>query len=497
LDRGRRRALIFFWATVILSLGLGVLIYLEPGWWNHNSEYRWQVLWHGRKEMALWVFSGLSAVVVLSYVIWENFLSQLAGRSRDFSAGVLILLAGILSPVVLAQVDRYGSYELLIRVLVADHTGYFTDAQRFGSREELVRTYLENWGSLQTHSRTHPPGVILVFMGLNRVAERSEGVQRVCQYLVGADAERGLKEHFQVDPAGQAGGMLALALMLISGAMSAVLGYYLLRRFYSAELSFISSLVLVSLPAFSHQAPMMDQVFAVLILGSALIALGGMGKLFRVGIWRMLPAGIVVGAGLWLSPGVWSALILIPLLSAAEMKTRQPDLTVIQILKKLAPAELIIIAGIIFGLWLGSLLAGASWLEIYRVNRLGWDFNNTISGRLSPWKWMIFNPYEFLFWCSLPVFLGVLVKIWLEVKSGGFSGKIDFFFWFSGAFFIILNFSGQICYESPRLCWFCLPLISGMSATGLITAMKKLHRLILIAFLELIIFQTVLLRLIY
>ena len=491
------KRMIYIIAVVILSLALDLLIYLYPGWFNHNSEYKWLVLWHGRRWAGLWVFFVWSAIVSLSYFLWRGFSKRLSQRVLTLFSASIIFLLGVLSPVIFTQIERYASYELLIRVMVSDHTGYFTDALRFKNQQELNQAYLENLGSLQTHSRTHPPGTVLIFMGLNRISAGSRMVQGFYQGLVKWSVREELREHFQVGVSEQAGAMLALILMLICAAISSVLGYFLVRRFYSSESAFISSLALVSIPAFSHKSPVMDQVFAMIILAATLIALRGSSRRSAGAFLAWFCSGLIIGFGLWLSPGVFSALILIPLLMLAESGTRDKVLRIKGILKKFVIAELIILAGVLLALYLGSMLIGANWLDIFRANRVGWHFNNSVSGRFDVWRWILFNPYEFFFFASLPVLMGLMLKLGLELGKLRSGGNIDYFLVFSGIFLLILDFSGQVCYESPRLCWFCFPIVSALAIEGLLSSMKKLHIFMIVVFLSLLTLHTTIVRLIY
>jgi len=410
----------------------------------------------------------------------------------------------MVSPVIFSQINRYGSYELLIRVFVQDHTGYWTDALRFKGREELVLAYLKNWKTLSTHSRTHPPGNILFFMGLNRIGENSELIQGAYKFLVKAEVREELGRYFGGDIGEQAGGLVGAMVMIFCGGLAVVLGYFLLRRFYSAELCFISGLILVSLPSFSHKVPIMDQFFAVVILGASFLAVGGDSRDKFRGFFRGIWAGVIIGIGLWFSPGVWVSVLLIPLLLyAKEDKNKLKDRS--GFFRSMVYLGTGLIMGILSLLIIGSVFLQANYLDIFWVNREGFYFNNFISGRVRVWKWILFNPYELLLWSSVPVGLGLLLKMGLEFKKGVerriFNAGLDNFFIVLIIILLVINLSGQLCYESPRLLWFILPLIVGVGLSGLCLALQNLHgwwRLILLfIIISVISFQCALFHLIY
>jgi hypothetical protein len=150
---------------------------------------------------------------------------------------------------------------------------------------------------------------------------------------------------------------------------------------------------------------------------------------------------------------------------------------------------------------IGSVLVNADYWEIFSINREGWHFNNSSSGRISPLKWIVFNPYEYFFWSSFPIFLGFFAKISHEIrniiKRSNDYGQIDAFFWLSLIFILILNISGQICYESPRLCWFFLPILASFGISGFSPDMQNLHNKTSIPVIILVLAQTGIMFLIY
>lgn len=492
-----KRLVILLAGLLLASLILYLLIYLYPDFWNHNSEYEWKVLWHGRRSKAaaaflLWMF------ILSAAFLARDFLGQkIVGKKLDLFSGGLIFLLGIASPLVFMQANRFGSYELLVRVLVSDHTGYFTDALKFKGRADLEKAYRGNLLSLSTHSRTHPPTNALLFMALNRAGKKSELLQDMYRFLVKEDARQQIENSFGVDIGEQTGAMLALMIMLGAGAFSGVLGYFLLRNFYSPSLCFVSCLALVSMPPFSAKAPVMDQVFAVFILGSSLIAVSSWKRMAGKGIL----AGLLIGAGVWLSPAVWSAPVLMLFLAAAAELKSEPRKGYQEIFKSVLVVGGAAIIAFCFMILLMSLFAGMSYPDVYRINRMGWHLNNAASGRTAAWKWIIFNPYEYLLWSSLIVAAGFAAKLWQEARKlcppDKQSEKIDPFFALSLAFISLLNISAQVCYESPRLCWFFLPFMACYGMAGFAGPMKNLHNRLWLLIFGLISLQTTLFILIY
>ena len=521
-ERANRKGIILVLGLALACASFDLLVYFRPELWNHNSEYQWRVLEHGRKAMLVPVFLLWSALVSAGLWGFRRAAKRLSGRKLDALAAGLIFMLGILSPLVFFKIDRFGDYELLVRIFVEDHTGYFSDAMKFRTRAGLNKAFRENLASLSSHGRTHPPADALLFMGLNRLAESSGAVQGLYKMVVKDEVRRQIQEHFGTAIAGQAAGMAALLMMLLAGGLSAVLGYFLGRRFSSPELGFISMLALVSLPAFSAKTPVMDQVYAVFILAAVLVALTHeKGRL-----WPGLIAGFIIGAGAWLSPSVWSAVFLIPLVLMARDLAAEPRKKFREIYESLLVLGLSGFMAAGFALWLGSLATKINYIDIFQLNRSGWFLNNTASGRISAWKWLLFNPYEYFFWASLPIFLGCalqcysakrfaeqqarcagrrrvaakheLGKSFIRIKNSWPNiSRTEGFFAAAFVFALLLNLSGQICYESPRLCWFFLPILANFGIAGFADFAQSLHRKIWYLVLTLVSLQTSILIAIY
>jgi len=494
---GNRDSAIFLAMLVVVSGFFCFLIYLQPDFFNHNSEYQWRVLNHGTKSALVWVPVLWTAILSAAFWLGSKFLTGANGAKANALAAGMIFLLGLASPLVFSQVNRFGADELLVRVFVADHTGYFTDAVKYRNRANLVKAYRENFSSLSTHSRTHPPADALLFMALNRAAEKSPGLRGIYEAFVNLEDRKKIESAFGIGEADQAGGWLALVMMMLAAALSAVFGYFLARKFFPAELSLTAGLILVTLPAFSAKTPVMDQVFSVFILGATLAAVGG-----RERKWgRGLAAGLIVGAGAWLSPGVWCAAILAPLLLAAEDLNSGWGANVKNITRDFLVIGIPALLGALAMIELGQYLAGMSYREVFELGRQGWHLNNAASGRVAVWKWMVFNPYEYFFWCSLPVFMGFLASVLSYVNSiwekAEFIGKERNFLAASILFMLALDLSGQICYESPRLFWFFLPIVAVISTFGLAKTVQNLHKLAFGAIFLTISFQTALMCIIY
>ena len=120
--------------------------------------------------------------------------------------------------------------------------------------------------------------------------------------------------------------------------------------------------------------------------------------------------------------------------------------------------------GVAVYIWIWKL----DFIAIWRANEAGWYFNNTTSGRIHMWKWILFNPYEFFAWLGVPVFCFFALAVWREAKKARLRkwGEIDPLVWAIFIFGLALDLSGRVCYESPRLAWFYAPFVCLVAAKG-------------------------------
>ena len=489
----RRKRFFYLLSFVFACLLIYLFIYLHPEYWNHNSEYKWRILWHGKRSAFLWVV--LVWLALVSIIYWLGSWILKAGfRYKSELILVLAFILGILSPLVFSEINRFGRYELLVKVFVADHTSYFTDAQRFKDKTELIRVFREDIAKLSTHTRTHPVAVVEFFRAINQWAERSELAQKVWKRLISPEVISQLEVHFKIPAKKQAGAFFIALMILVCGALVLVFSWLVLRRFYSEELCWLAVCVGASTPMFSLKAPVADQLFALFIIFSVYLFL--LKKWFYV---RAFAVGMIIGAGVWLSPSVWVSVPLAYFLLFAQMAEDERKLAEILKEKKIYWSGFLMALGILIGLVLLSKLMGIGYIEMFKLNRAGWRLNNVASGRVHIWKWILFNPYEYLFWLSVPLMFGFAVKVIDEIKKGIKRKQADYFFIAWVGFLLLLDISGQVCYESPRLLWFGVVLTIGpcLLGTAYVLGMKNFHNLGWILILGLAGIQSGLFHLIY
>lgn len=437
-------------ATVLYLVALA----LWPEFLNHNSEYRWPLLHHGSALQL--IPAGLALLVILAVLVSYHRRTDWPGLSRAQKTQTFLLLAltGLALQLIPISVHRLGLLELPVRVYLPDHTSYFTDAVRLKHEPDWKQKFPELVPQLHTHSRTHPPGAISFFQVFLRAAEKMPRWTDWLHHRVPRLQQAA--EHFHLRPDEIAAGVLAAGAMLALAILAVLMFYHTARAWgVREEVAWLGASFFLFTPTFSHKSPVLDQFFAFLIF----LGLWMFTAKSRKPGWGIV-AGLVLGAGLWWS---YTALAGLPLAAGLAAVWWWKDRSFPLFWAWAALGFGFVIAIVV--------LAGVSEADlraVYRANLAGWYFNNTVSGRVQMWKWILFNPYEFFAWLGVPLFLFFALAVAREFKAAWRRqwDRIDPLVWAVVLFGLALNFSGRVCYESPRLAWFYAPLVCLVAAKG-------------------------------
>ena len=442
-----------FPVAILTVLYLAALA-LWPEALNHNSEYQWPVLHHGiAKKIIPASFAILAIIVILVRLYQKLDWQNLSSRTRT-SLAFLILLTSLGLQIIPMTVHRMGLLEFPLRIYLPDHTSYFTDAIQF-QEKQLFEDFPKLVTQLHTHSRTHPPGAIQFFHSLIRVTQDLPGFVQWYNRTIPRSQEAAERFHLSFDEVAAGGLAAALIILMAAGTVIFCLWSGNLLQIENRAV-WLGACLFLFTPTFSNKSPVLDQYSSFLFLFGAAYFLWG---LKRKSLWPGLLCGFFLSSGLWWSYSFLAAPPLCLLLAAAWMKKNPSSRPFLYL-------GLFLIALIVMPL--AAWISGADPAAIYKANLAGWYFNNTVSGRIHMWKWILFNPYEFFAWLGVPIFLFFALAVGREVKKAWLKqwDRIDPLIWAIVIFGIALDLSGRVCYESPRLAWFYAPLVCLVAAKG-------------------------------
>lgn len=455
-----------------------VAILFTPSWLIGTPEYHWPVLRHAMTSM----FPAAALVLVLAGALAlmlaedaDAILRAPWGRSRLY---LCLLGLGLVFQLGPFAMHKMGLVEFPLRVYLPDHTSYFTDAAKIQDLDSWLSGYPREVPELATHSRTHPPGAILVFYAAQKFME---GHPRLSAAIVSAlprseEAERA----FSLTPAQTAAGPVMAALLLLMAAASVPLTFALARLFFTEDegenrtanqdpfangstnvQAVLAAALFAAAPAFSAKTPVLDHALGVMALLALWLTVSGV-RLRK--IERIVAGGGVIGFGLWLGLTLLAALPLCVLYSCAAIWKFRREGAPFRRCLVLETAVTVLLAGTASAV---VLLPGAalnvSWIEIYRaITQIGWRMNNELSGRVHAWMWIAFNSYEIMAFAGAPLaalFIMSAVGLFPKLRSRRFK-DLDPWLLALVVFLVLLDASGKVCYEASRLAWFSFPLIA-------------------------------------
>lgn len=294
------RALLLILSVVTLALAVAVLA--QVSWANGPAEWEWT--W--RPPGLAWGPALLAAAAAAALVAW----AVTRGASRIFPLGAGILGALLTFALIAAQP---GGLERVLGSLVSRNSfGYVWDEALAPNTAALLADYPAASAGLNQHSRTHPPGPLLlvrVLSGLGSATPGKEFAQAAIDREIGRarDRRRPLPARPPVP-----GAVLALAVLLPLAGAAAVWPLASLARSWGlppAAVSFAAALWLL-LPARTLFTPSLDQALPLLLTGAAALAAGK-------GLPRAALAGLVLFAACFLTWGCLAAVPFLLLISAA------------------------------------------------------------------------------------------------------------------------------------------------------------------------------------
>lgn len=452
-----------------VTLALAVAVFVQAPWANGPAEWEWTWRPPGPPGLA-WGPALLAAAAAAALV------AMAAGRG----AGRLFLpaagLAGALLTFALIAAQPGGLERVLGSLVSRNSFGYVWDAALAPETAALLADYPAASVGLNQHSRTHPPGPLLLVRALDRLdrlggpggataGNRTEGWTGAARAAIdreigrARDRRRPLPERPPVPEA-----VLALAILLPLAGAAAVWPLASLARSWElppAAVSFAAALWLL-LPARTLFTPSLDQALPLLLTGAAALAAGK-------GWPRAALAGVVLFAACFLTWGCLAAVPFLLLIAAAANPGGGGKGRAL----RLGPWRLGIAAPAVAGT-----AFAAPWVLLYATTA----FNPlaALSSALTLHRqiavdtrsyslWLAWNPYDVALLAG-PIVVGlawmtmVAPKTWREGSRGAFFLPL-LGFW---GLLILLWISGSVRGEIGRiwLMWMPFACVYAAAAVG-------------------------------
>ncbi len=396
----------------VLTAACGAAIHARLPLLNGPPEWQWiYAPPRGFWREWLMVAARLAPAAVLLAFLARRLSPRLPERLHC-AAGLAALVAwGLLY----AWVNLYARTELgpthIPRAITNDTTsGYFSVALDVGDRypplPELLRDYPRHQPRMPLHPSTHPPGPVLLFGGLIRLAEACPAP---AEAWLGALSWLGVRHDFLQPgtPPRQAAAMAAGLLLLLGGLAAAFPLFGLVRDSLGAgsaaeRAAWGAAAIWIHLPALHIFSPTLDAFYALF----GLTALWCAHRIIRGG---NAPAwGAACGALIaWLTFLSFTQLIWFVVIGAMLMLELAA--------RDLPPRRACVFATSTAAVWLGAMaLLKLAWgIDMLAIFRVAYELNDDFRAEVgrSYAVWLFYAPYDLLLTAGPAVALPALVLL--------------------------------------------------------------------------------------
>jgi len=295
---------------ILVTLELIVSVAQQLPFTNGPVEWEWAYHPPSLDGIGLLV-AGAVAVALIWWVARDR------APDARWALPLLIVLGWMLTLAVVRA--EPGGFSRVMEALSSRHTfGFVFDAGLAPETRELLADYPAATAELNQHTRTHPPGALLLVRGLDVIGRRLPPPREGSGSLSALAAE---SLHREMQRAGDRGRpvpqrppapwTLVLLAMLLP-ALSALAAWPLYRLALRLGLppspSLLAAALWILVPARSLFTPSLDQALPCLLLGAAILAAGP-------GRWRPFAAGMVLFLCLFVTYGYLAPAGLVALLT--------------------------------------------------------------------------------------------------------------------------------------------------------------------------------------
>jgi hypothetical protein len=303
----RRLALPLLLLFVTLDLIVAVATQLPSA--NGPAEWRWSYHPPGLEGLGLLI----AAALMVALTWWA---AQDRASDARWALPLFIALGWVLTLDV-ARAEPGGFRRVMASLASRNTFGFVFDAGLAPGNRELLADYPAATAQLNQHTRTHPPGALLLVRGLDRIGRRLPPPQPGSGTLAGLaaeslsrEAQRAADRHRPVPHNPPAAWTLVLLALLLPG-LSALAAWPLhrlaLRLGLPPNPALLAAAFWILVPARSLFTPSLDQALPFFLLLAAALAAGP-------GRWRPVAAGLVLFPCLFVTYGYLPAAPLVALL---------------------------------------------------------------------------------------------------------------------------------------------------------------------------------------
>lgn len=443
-----------------------------PEWqWSYLYIPTWQKIW----APLLIVF--LAVILTLKIERIRTFSPQ-----KTIIFLILIVILGIIFNASITFFSRSGLFSNIQRVIDPDNNGYFSTALTVKRTNVFLSSYDKKVLGFYQHAQGHPPGAILMHLGINNLASfLPKDIQNEVPIpktpKIAALWNRLLSYE-------KTGAILSIGVILLLANLNAVVMYFIGKYLYSQKVGFRAAILTLFIPAVSFFYPLPDVYFPLFASLAFLFLILG---LKEDSAFKLLLSGLTFSVGLFFSFSLLPFLIFyIFYFLLYSLK------------KSLSYKKALFLASIFLGAislfyFLLYLLAGYNLFSVFTTVMSGLPENRKYL------TWLFYNPYDFFIFTGIPLsgfFIYSLILIFKKISAKntyqliGKNMEILSFL----IMLVLLVVSGNVRGEVGRIWLPFMPFIALFTAFYITRLFGKKSRKEFLLILILAAFQTVLLQ---
>jgi hypothetical protein len=382
----RRFALPLLLALVTLAAVLAIGLQVPSA----NGPAEWQWPYHPPALHGLGLL--ITAALMVAFTWWT---AQDRARDARWALPLLVLLGWVLTLDV-ARAET-GGFRGVMEALASRHIfGFVFDEGLAPDTRDLFADYPKATAALNQHTRTHPPGALLLVRELDQIGRLlpaprpgSTGLTALAAECLDHEVQRAAVRHHPVPHPPPAAWTLVLLALLLPG-LSALAAWPLHRLALRLGLPPGPALFAVALwilvPARSLFTPSLDQALPFLLLAAAALAAGP-------GRWRPAAAGAVLSLSLFMTYGYLAPAVLVGLLAIAQPLGASDGTDRRQVWRRAAVRAVLLAAGALLPWLLLALFTGYNPLAAFK-DAMAQHRMIAVESR-SYATWLLWNPYDF------------------------------------------------------------------------------------------------------
>jgi len=382
------RRLVLPLLLAIVTLGALVAVVLQMPSANGPAEWQWPYHPAGLHGLGLLVAAALM-------VVGTWWAAQDRARDARWALPLLIALGWVLTLDV-ARAET-GGFRGVMEALASRHIfGFVFDEGLAPDTRDLLADYPKATADLNQHTRTHPPGALLLVRGLDQIGRRLPVPQPGSTSLSGLAAEcldrevqRAAVRHRPVPhppPAAWTLVLLALVLPGLSALAAWPLHRLALHLGLPASPALLAAALWILVPARSLFTPSLDQALPFLLLTAAALAAGP-------GRWRPVAAGVVLSFSFFMTYGYLAPAVLVGLLVVIQPLGTGEMTDCRQIWRQAAVRAVLLAAGALLPWIVLAVCTGYNPLAAFKDAMVQHRMIAVESRSYA--TWLLWNPYDF------------------------------------------------------------------------------------------------------